>query len=209
MNFKGMFSIDNPVWKYLGRIFDAVWLTILWTLCSLPIITIGASTTALFYVASKIVKDEEGTVTKQFFASFRTNFKQATLIWLILAVVGTVLGVNLWFYSQVNNSFGRTFLIVLLVFTYVFLMVFHYIFAVLARFENSVKNLLILAFLMSMKNFGWTLLMITITACIAAVSVFVFAGLLIGAVGLAALLDAWILNPVFEKYIKEQRLTIQ
>ena len=209
MDFKSLFHIDNPVWKYLGHIFDAVWLTVLWTVCSLPIITIGASTTALFYVAAKIVKDEEGTVAKQFFASFRANFKQATAIWLIMAVIGTVLGVNLWFYSQVDNSFGRTFLIVLIVFSYVFLMIFHYIFAVLARFDNSVKNLFILAFLLSMKNFGWTLLLITITACIAAISVFVFAGLLMGAVGLAALLDAWILNPVFEKYIEEHQLTIQ
>ena len=206
MDFKSLFHIDNPVWRYLGRIFDAVWLTILWTVCSLPIITVGASTTALFYVASKIVKDEEGAVTKQFFASFRANFKQATAIWLILAVAGTVLGVNLWFYSQLEGSFARVFMIVLLVFTYVLLMILHYIFAVLARFDNSVKNLFVLSFLLAVKNFGWTLLLITITVCIAAVSVFVFAGLLMGAVGLAALLDAWILNPIFEQYIEANHL---
>ena len=207
MDFKSLFHMDNPVWKYLGHIFDAVWLTILWTVASLPVITIGASTTALFYVAEKIVTDEEGNVAKQFFSSFRTNFKQATAIWLILAAAGIVLGVNLWFYSRLDSAFGRVFVIALLVFAYVFLMVSHYIFAVLARFDNSVKHLFALAFLLAVKNFGWTLLMITITVCVAAVSVFVFAGLLVGAVGLAALLDAWILHPIFAHYIEENGLT--
>lgn len=206
MDFGNLFSMDNPVWKYLGRIWDAIWLTVLWTLFSLPLVTIGASTTALFYVAGKIIKDEEGTVTRQFVQAFRDNLKQATVIWLIMALLGVVLGVNLWFYHQMDNSFGKTFLIVLLIFTYVYLMVLHYIFAVLARFDNSVKNLFALAFLLAVKNFGWTLLMITITVCIAAVGVFVFAGLLVAGVGLAALLDSWILRPVFERYIEENHL---
>lgn len=206
MDFGKLFSIDNPVWKYLGRIWDAVWLTILWTVFSLPIVTIGASCTALCYVAQKIMRDEEGAVTKQFVTAFRTNFKQATIIWLIMAAIGTVLGVNLWFYHQVDNSFGKTFVIVLLIFAYVFLMVFHYIFAVLARFDNSVKNLFALSFLFAVKNFGWTLLMITVTVCILAIGVFVFAGLLLAGAGMAALVDSWILNQIFMQYIKDNHL---
>lgn len=206
MNFGNLFNMNNPVWKYLGRIWDAIWLTILWTVFSLPVITIGASTTALFYVAGKIVKDEEGSVLKQFAAAFRNNFKQATVIWLILAVIGMILGVNLWFYRQVDNAFGKTFMIVLIIFTYVFLMVFHYIFAVLARFDDSVKHLFGLSFLLSMKNFGWTLLLITITVCIAVTGVFVFAGILAAGAGLAALVDSWILDHIFEQYIQEHHL---
>lgn len=203
MNFGNLFSMDNPVWKYLGRIWDAVWLTILWAVFSLPVITIGASTTALMYVAIKIMKDEEGNVTRQFAHAFKSNFRQATIIWLIVALTGVVLGVNLWFYHQVDNSFGNTFFIVLLVFTYVYLMVLHYIFAVLARFDNSIRNLFALSFVMAGKNFGWTLLMITVTVCILAVGIFVFAPLLMAGAGIIALADAWILNPVFDAYITE------
>lgn len=206
MDFGNLFSMDNPVWKYLGRIWDAIWLTVLWIVFSLPVITVGASTTALFYVAQKIVKDEEGAVAKQFVAAFRTNLKQATVIWLIMAALGVVLGVNLWFYHQVDTSFAKTFMIVLIIFTYVYLMVLHYIFAVLARFDNSVKNLFALSFLLSMKNFGWTLLMITITVCILAVGVFVFAGLLLAGAGLAALLDSWMFGHIFDQYIQENHL---
>lgn len=198
--------MDNPVWKYLGRVWDAIWLTMLWIVFSLPIVTIGASTTALFYVAQKIVKDEEGTIIKQFWETFKTNFKQATVIWLILAAAGVVLGVNLWFYYQSDTSFAKMFLIVLIVFTYVYLMVAHYIFAVLARFDNSVKNLFALAFLLAMKNFGWTLLIITITVCVLAIGIFVFAGLLIAGAGLIALVDSWILGHIFDQYIVENHL---
>lgn len=203
MNFGNLFSMDNPVWKYLGRIWDAVWLTILWAVFCLPVITIGASTTALMYVALKIMKDEEGNVTRQFVDTFKLNFKQATIVWLIVALIGVVLGVNLWFYYQVDNSFGKIFFIVLLVFTYVFLMVLHYIFAVLARFDNTVRNLFALSFLMSVKNFGWTLLMITVTVCILAVGIFAFAPLLAAGAGIIALADAWILNHIFDAYIAE------
>lgn len=206
MNFGNLFSMDNPVWKYLGRVWDAIWLTMLWIIFSLPVVTIGASTTALFYVAQKIIKEEEGTVVKQFWESFKSNFKQAAIIWLILAAAGGVLGVNLWFYYQVDTSFAKLFMIVLIIFTYVYLMVAHYIFAVLARFDNSVKNLFVLSFLLAMKNFGWTLLIITVTACVLAIGIFVFAGLLVAGAGLIALVDSWILGHIFDSYIEENHL---
>ena len=206
MNFGNLFSMDNPVWKYLGRVWDAIWLTLLWIVFSLPIVTIGASTTALLYVAQKIVKDEEGTVIKQFWEAFKSNFKQATIIWLILAAAGVILGVNLWFYYQVDTSFAKMFMVVLIIFTYVYLMVAHYIFAVLARFDNSVKNLFALAFLLAMKNFGWTLLMITVTFCILAIGIFVFAGLLIAGAGAAALIDSWMFGHIFDQYIAQHHL---
>lgn len=206
MNFGKLFDMENPVWKYLGRVWDAIWLTVLWLVCSIPIVTIGASSTAVSYVALKIMKDEEGSITNQFFHSFKQNFKQATAVWLVALLLAIVLVVNFWFYYQMNNAFSKVFMIVLMVITYVFLMVVHYIFPVLARFDNSIKNLLIVAFVLAMKNFGWTLFMIVATLCVFAIGIFVFAPLLVGSIGLLAFLDAWILNHVFDKYIEENQL---
>lgn len=209
MNFGKLFDMDNIVWKYLGRLWDAMWLTILWVFCSLPIVTIGAASTAVCYVALKIMKDEEGGITKQFFSSFKQNFKQATLIWLGTLLVAVVLAVNLWFYYQIETTFAKVFFIVLIVFAYVFLMIVHYIFSVLARFSNSIKNLLIMAFVFAMKNFGWTLFLITATICMFAIGIFGFAPLLVLSVGALALMDAWVLNPVFDKYIEENKLNVE
>mgnify|MGYP000763200386 FL=1 len=71
----------------LNKMADLIWLNILTLICCIPVITIGASLTALNYVTLKLVRDEEGYVTKAFFKSFKQNFKQATIIWLILLLV--------------------------------------------------------------------------------------------------------------------------
>ena len=206
MNFGKLFDMDNPVWKYLGKIWDAIWLTILWFVCSLPIITIGASSTAASYVALKVMKDEEGSLTKQFFYSFKQNFKQATIIWLVALLFTIVLGVNFWFYYQLNNAFSKVFMIVLIVLSVVFTMVLHYIFPVLAKFDNSTKNLLIMAFVMALENINWTVFMVVATICVFVIGIFVFAPLLVGSIGLLAFIDAWILNHFFDKYIEENQL---
>lgn len=206
MNFGKLFDMNNPVWKFLGRIWDAFYLTVLWLVCSLPIVTIGASTTATLYVAMKIMKDEEGNITKQFFAAFKENFKQATVLGILGTIAAVVLVVNLWFYYQINHSVAKIFMIVLIVFTYVFLMIVHYVFAVLARFANTTKNLLILSFLFAMKNFGWTFFMITCTVCIFVIGIFIMAPVLAFSVGALALVDAWVVNEIFGKYIEENQL---
>ena len=79
----GLFNVDGPVLQFVNKIVYSVYLNILWFLCCIPVITVGASTTALFYVTLKISKNEEGNITKAFFRSFRQNFRQGTLIWLI------------------------------------------------------------------------------------------------------------------------------
>lgn len=206
MNFGKLFDIENPVWRYLGKIWDAIWLTVLWVVCSLPVITIGAASTAVSYVALKVMKDEEGGLTKQFFHSFKQNFKQATVIWLGALLLTIILAVNFWFYYQMNNTFSKVFMIVLIVISVVFAMVMHYIFPVLAKFDNSTKNLLIMAFVMALKNVNWTVFMVVATVCVFVVGIFVFAPLLVGSIGVLAFIDAWILNHFFDKYIEENQL---
>lgn len=206
MNFGKLFDINNPVWKHLGRLWDAVWLTILWVVCSLPVFTIGTSSTAVSYVALKIMKDEEGGITRQFFHSFKQNFKQATLIWLGTLLLTAVLAVNFWFYYQWNNTFSKVFMIVLLVLSVMLMMVVHYIFPVLARFDDSTKNLLAIAFVMALQNLNWTVFMVVATICVFVIGIFVFAPLLVCSIGLLALVDAWILNHFFDKYIEEKGL---
>ena len=79
-----VFALDSPLMNGLSKLADLIWLNILATICCIPIITIGASLTALHYVVLKMVKDEEGYITRSFFKSFKENFKQATLMWLML-----------------------------------------------------------------------------------------------------------------------------
>ena len=79
-----MFNYENPVWQFMGRVADLMILNAMALIFSLPIITIGASWTALHYVMVKIVRKEDTYVWRDFWSSFKSNFKQATIIWLIL-----------------------------------------------------------------------------------------------------------------------------
>ena len=87
----GLFNINNGFFRAIGRIIDVCWLNILWVLTSLPIITIGASTTALYYTSMKMIRNEAGYVSSDFFRSFKDNFKQSTIIWLLLLLVTMIL----------------------------------------------------------------------------------------------------------------------
>ena len=73
-----IFSLDSPLFSFLNKVADLILLNILTMICCLPIITIGASMTALHYVVLKMVRDEESYIVRSYFKSFRQNFKQAT-----------------------------------------------------------------------------------------------------------------------------------
>ena len=66
---------------------DLILLNILWLVCCLPIVTIGASTAAMHSVARKMAACEHYTVWSGFWHGFRENWKQATAVTVILGAV--------------------------------------------------------------------------------------------------------------------------
>ena len=82
--------MDNVVVRALSKLGDMICLNVMWLVCCIPVVTIGASTTALYTVMLKLVKNEEGYVFRGFLKAFKTNFKQSTIIWLIVLALGIV-----------------------------------------------------------------------------------------------------------------------
>ena len=97
-----IFDLDSPLMNVLNKMADLMWLNILTLICCIPIITAGAAFTSMHYVALKIVRNEESYITRSFFKSFKTNFRQATLIWLMILLIAAVLG--LLHYYQIRNT---------------------------------------------------------------------------------------------------------
>ena len=89
---KKFFSDSNPLIRGLTKLADLMWLNALFIVTSLPIITIGASTAALYYETMRIVAGEESYITKDYFRAFKENFKKATIIWLISALLLCLFG---------------------------------------------------------------------------------------------------------------------
>ena len=78
-----IFNLDNPVWNFMSKVADLVILNILVMLCSLPVVTAGAAWTAMHFVTIRMARKEERYVVKDFFRSFKENFRQATVIWIL------------------------------------------------------------------------------------------------------------------------------
>ena len=77
------FDLDGPIMRVLSKISDLLILNIITIICCIPIITAGAAFTAMHYCCLKLVRGKETSMTQDFFHSFKDNFKQSTIIWLI------------------------------------------------------------------------------------------------------------------------------
>ena len=91
-----IFEEGSPFQRFLNRTADLLILNLVALLMCLPVITIGASLTAMHYVLLKMVRGEEGYIVKSYFRSFKRNFVQATALWLIFLVVWSLMGSNLY-----------------------------------------------------------------------------------------------------------------
>lgn len=194
------FDMESPIWRLVSKLVDMVLLTAIWVICCIPIFTIGAATTALYYVTMKMTSDIEGYIYADFFKAFKSNFKQATVIWMMMLTFGLTLIGAIWWYYKINNPLGAIAIPVLFIVAGLYLIVSTYIFPLLARCEVTMKQLFNMAFVMSIKNFGWTLFMIVCSGCMLAMGLFIAAPLLIVGAGIVVYVHGIVLKIVFEPY---------
>ena len=101
------FNMDNKFFSMMSRVADLILLNVLCIICCIPIVTAGASITAMFYVTLKMVRDEESYIVKSFFKSFKENFKQALVINIIMLAVGGVLALDIILVRNMQTSYSR------------------------------------------------------------------------------------------------------
>jgi len=197
------FSYESKFSQLLLKLCYACYLNLLWFLCSIPIFTIGASTTALYYACLKIVRDEEGPIAAMFFHSFKENFKQATQLWLILLGVGLVLGVDgyiLYHLRQISEGSAAVLwtlvLAVVIASAVVYVIVLLYVFPLLASFSNTNLAMLKNAFLLGTHYLFATILIFAVHFAMFFVVVAWFTPLIIFGEGLCALISSWLLNNI-------------
>ena len=152
---------DRPLMAFITKMAYSAYLNILWLICCLPIVTIGASTTALFYVTLKMAEDRDDGLTGMFFRAFRQNFLPATKLWLVLLGTGAFLAMDgyiVWhIWSQ--SIFWTLVAALLIVAAIVYAVVLLYAFPLLARFENTTFGILKTALLVGLRYLVCTLLM--------------------------------------------------
>lgn len=142
MSMKEMFQQDNMFNAVMAKIFDLILLNILWLVCCIPIITIGASTTALYYMTMKMVRNQESGVVKGFFKSFRQNFRQSVPMTMLLLVFAGVLIADFHILSGSKSQGASIFYGVCVTLLLIGGAIFSYAFPLLAKFENTVGKMM-------------------------------------------------------------------
>lgn len=137
-----LFNIDSPIMVCLSRFADLILLSLMWFLCSIPIITIGPSTAALYYVTMKMVRQEEIKLGAGFFHAFKANFKQGIILNLFFIVVGTVLALDYLIMAGVEGTYGAICSACFLVLGIWVLCIMFYTYPLQAQFVNPVLRTL-------------------------------------------------------------------
>ncbi len=144
----------------LTAVTDLIAVGLLWLLASLPLVTVGAASTAAYYAVVKCIRHERGRLWASFWGSFRGNFRQSTLCWL-LALAYLLLGaVNLYALGQLGERAGTLLIDAARLFFVPAAITLPWLFPYISRFENSVGGSLKFAVWLSVRHVGATLLML-------------------------------------------------
>lgn len=148
-----IFDMEGPIITFLSRITDFMLLNILFILCCIPVVTIGASITALHYVIMKsVINQEDPAILKGFFKAFKENFKQATIVWLVVIAIAAVAIADIAILKAGGARFGGWFVALIVIIAIAVFVVVMYTYALMARFENSLGQTVRNATLMSLRH---------------------------------------------------------
>jgi uncharacterized membrane protein YesL len=197
----GFFSLDGAFYKYGTLVADILILSLAWIICSLPIITIGASTSALFYVTTRRIANREGYILRDFFNSFKTNFIKATVLWFMIGGVAIVLIINILNISVMGSMAGIILPLQICFFAELLLIAF-YIFPIAARFDMNKRQILKSAFFMANRHLLTSLSCVALFASLL-LGIYLYPPMLLVAPGLFAWLSSYMFMRVFKKYRPE------
>lgn len=160
---KDLFNIESPFMQLLTRVGDLIIVNVLFLVCCVPIVTIGAATAALQKVAQDMVHDTDSGIFKTFFRAFRENFRQATALWLLMLVFAAAMVCNYMLITGfVAGTLATVLKGVLVVAIGLVLVMASYLFPLMVRYSNTLRehavNSLILAVVKLPRTVGLLLL---------------------------------------------------
>ena len=198
-----LFSYDSKFSQIMLKLCYGCYLNLLWLVCSLPVFTAGAATAALYDVALRLAREEDPPVTTRFFKAFRENFRQATILWLILLGIGALLGADGYIlYHLYKSTAGMVSVIctlglaLIIVAAIAYVIVLIYVFPLVASVKNTNFAMLKNALLIGIHYLFCTILVFAIHFAMFFAVVAVFTPLIVFGEGLCALLSSYLLGKV-------------
>ena len=197
-----LFNVEGPVMRTLSRVADLLWLNFVTLACCLPIITIGAAMTALHYSSLKIIRRDDTSVTKLYFKSFKDNFVQATIIWVLILFVIAAFVLDFKLFAAAGIKLHMAVKIIIGIIGAIALFTAMYVFPVLAKFDNKIVRTIKNSFMISLMMFPKTVLMVIIYLVPVYITIYVptmFPLVTMFGISAPALAFAWLYNKPFKK----------
>ncbi len=234
MNIKEAIGINGPFARFGTLLFDMLFVNVLWLIFGGPgimllirtftipseglaialfllsylvLLLLGPATCAGYYTMGKRFRGEESYTAKDFFKSYKQNFKQGIILTVIYALAALLIGYSVFLESYNIELFGKMVYVLFPVQIFcsvevVFMII--YAFALLSRFEMTTKEILKNAFIMSNKHLPTTLLLTIMLAAVVGASI--YWNLVVGILGFGVYfyLGSALLEKVFKKYMPEE-----
>lgn len=197
---------DSGIMGFMSKVADVILLSLLWVVCSIPIVTMGAATAALYYTAVKSIRRDRSYIFRSFISSFKENFVQGTILWLLFLVVMAVLGVNIRFTQRLAVSGADKTIGFLLMVVYCFMgfaagSTALYVLPVLSRFKMKKREILKMSLFMSIRHLPYTILLAAIIVLVMLAVLYVPIAVLI-APAAGTLLYSLPMERILKQYIK-------
>jgi uncharacterized membrane protein YesL len=156
---KGLFDFNNPFMSFINKLADLMILNALTLICCLPIVTVGASLSSMYYVLLRLRKEETSFVTKDFFHAFRQNLRQGIILWILYLSAIIVLAAEYYliFVACIPELVEARYAVYL--FTVLVLISLTWSFVLLSRYNNSVGRIIINSYFIGFTHFVRTIMM--------------------------------------------------
>ncbi len=199
----GLFNLENGFFSFMGKVWDMILLSIIWVICCIPIVTIGPATTAMYYAIVKVIRRERGYVTKEFFHSFKDNFKLGMISSIIYAVLAYILYIDFTYskaLQDAGDSKGDIMFAGFVAVTTIIVFVLIFCYPILSRFTVNFKGLFKTSFIIAMKHFPTTFLLAIIIVIFSLACYLIYPMIFI-APALCCLVCSFLIERVFKKYM--------
>ena len=161
---RDLLRLDNPVMRALGKIFDVGWLSLLYIIFCIPIITIGPATTALYYTAIKVLRKDNGYVRAEFWHCFKANFKRGAALGVGSTLIYALMLFNINVVMSQQSSYSSVLHVLYMAAMLITTLFLCYCYPILSRFDMKCTQILRLALYMMMRHFITTIILFVIVA---------------------------------------------
>lgn len=197
--------INSRIWRGIGYVLDYFFLNVLWILCCIPVFTVGAATTGAYYASLRLMNEDDDAVIQNFLKSFKSNFKQATLLWLLVLAITVFLALDIslcFRYSQVSQTIIAIFFLMLVCIAFLELLTVLYLFPLQSWFDNTLIETLRNALVLGVHHFGWSIALIISDVLIILIALCV-KGMILFIPGILFAWNGFVFKRIFTQYTHE------